>query len=475
MASTLFDKVSSAYQRQYPQQTGEPELFKAISERYQKQMPQAYAAKKPYVEQRSIRDELANVFAPGELQTNPQMVGAALPMDYGTMYPSPAIASGARGSLPQEPLAELASVPAGAQAPEQGQAPAIAQQPEVAGRTPSSEGGDIWGDLLVGLAPSLLDFVSTGGAYQDVASQAGLKGLGMLKEQRDKESKMAYEQKLKGEERAYQKEMKGEDRAFQKELKSGDYAQQEKMFKMKSDLEKELEKIKGDIKSKEGLNAYQQMQIMLRKMGLEQSKQQHKESMAAVQGRFEKTKEVDYQNKVDRQVTDISKQMAEKATPKVINSLADIAGQIKGVKNLPGFGAEKFAPDFLVSDAGKKLQVSVAQLGNALVKASAGATQTAQEIMRTAGKELQTEGIFKSDRDLRIGLQKALEAVRTEIRARKGGYLPEAWEKWSKQSGLGDVEKQLESLNMEFIGSGSGSGSALDKIDAELQRRKRGQ
>lgn len=123
--------------------------------------------------------------------------------------------------------------------------------------------------------------------------------------------------------------------------------------------------------------------------------------------------------------------------------LAELGGVINNVqatlplddagKDVAGYGATGFLPDFLVTKAGKDNRQAVASLRNILLKARSGGAVTPEEEARYLG-EL-GEGSSKSDDQLRQGIKNTINFLKSKQQNIAAGFTPAVIQQYKNQGG----------------------------------------
>ncbi len=109
------------------------------------------------------------------------------------------------------------------------------------------------------------------------------------------------------------------------------------------------------------------------------------------------------------------------------------------VKDLPGYGSSSYAPDFMISDDGKKLRQAISKISNVELKNRSGAAVTTPEFDRWRN-ELGS-GNLKTDKQLLYGLQQLKKAYDAIKRNEIAGYPREVIVEYKRNGGRLDLDE----------------------------------
>lgn len=144
---------------------------------------------------------------------------------------------------------------------------------------------------------------------------------------------------------------------------------------------------------------------------------------------------------------------------KTINELIPKSGDI------PGYGvAESLVPNLLAGEKARSLRMAVQGLQNVKIKDRSGAAVTPPEFVRLA-QELGT-GKFKTDDELRQGLNQALSSYRERVRNVMAGFDDETKDAYLSREG---VENPLEVLSGFDFGGSYGKAKPMNGNGATTQ------
>lgn len=153
--------------------------------------------------------------------------------------------------------------------------------------------------------------------------------------------------------------------------------------------------------------------------------------------------------------------------PEMRNAITTLSPYLTTGGDIPGYGATGLAPDAWVSDQGSSVRQAFRTLANAKVKMRTGAQASRQEMDRIMGEW--GIGSLKSDKDLRLGIKKAIQDVYSQAKQVSSGYLPEVKKAFSEQNGYGPDEF-LQEFGSEAVTKKMPAGnSELEKKKKELE------
>lgn len=204
-------------------------------------------------------------------------------------------------------------------------------------------------------------------------------------------------------------------------------------------------------------NQQQALSNLFKQKALEQGDQRIK----LLQDQRDIVNEIRKNEKLNKKVEDLSAKLEKTGLselPTVLERVNETIG-IEKEGEVPGFGITAFAPDLIISQAGKDARQAVATLQNMILKARSGAAVTENEAKRMLNEI--GVGVTRTDKQLRQGIKNTVnvlkskfqntlsaydEDVRNEFKLR-GGRID--FPQFGKTSGSGltkDEEKELEEL-----------------------------
>lgn len=169
---------------------------------------------------------------------------------------------------------------------------------------------------------------------------------------------------------------------------------------------------------------------------------------------------------IERDVQKLSATLNKSGIVDLVNTLEDISSTINTYPDIPGAGKGAFVPAFALDIEGKILRQSVASLRNSILKARSGGAVTPSEARRLL-EELGS-GAFKTDEQLRIGIQKVIERFQNNLGNIKGGFRPDAVTRLAERTGS-SIFDRMNALNIDIGGE---QAPTAEEIQAEIKRRK---
>lgn len=162
---------------------------------------------------------------------------------------------------------------------------------------------------------------------------------------------------------------------------------------------------------------------------------------------------------VDLQVQKFSKNVEDLGIPEAVTQFKAIQKLIPKEGDIPGFGmAEGLVPGFAASESARAARQAVAALQNVKIKDRSGAAVTPPEFERL--KEEFGSGKFKTEAQLRQGIQQAVSAYRERLRNAFAGYRPEIRGQYFENQNIDDYLQTLDAINFGGVQSSDKGGSS---------------
>jgi hypothetical protein len=172
----------------------------------------------------------------------------------------------------------------------------------------------------------------------------------------------------------------------------------------------------------------------------------------------QKLNEAKQQDKLDKQVTNYKDSLIKTGIPDAVATLDQVDAILpaKG-EDIPGFGATAILPDILTSKKGTDLRQIVNKLFNITLKQRSGAAVTDPELERL--KSEFGQGKWKTDDQLRKGINDYKKILGSVIKNVNAGYRPEIRQQYTENFGenfdakvneyLGDQSSEVERMTSD--------------------------
>lgn len=160
----------------------------------------------------------------------------------------------------------------------------------------------------------------------------------------------------------------------------------------------------------------------------------------------------------DKRVERFSKTVEDLGVPEAITQFRTLQNLLPAVgEDIPGIGVwDGNIPELLISQKGKDIRQAVQALANVKIKDRSGAAVTPQEFTRFLSEFGQ--GNFKTEQQLRNGLQQALKAYGERTRNAYAGFDKSVRSQYHENQGVDDYLTTLDSINFGSSFGGKNEG-----------------